>query len=272
MGDAKSTMAKGVLSAVGLGTLEKLTINDATGENKIGLSNKVFKGLLSGIQGALSSSSAGLPGMAIGFLSSVFGGNSESSSQVVSLKSNATINLSGTSSSHGSVSSTPIEFKVPGTIIRSNSSGYIPLYNEPMGVFYWKGGATVDIVESVHTTIEPDDIMNTGNYKVKYQTASDRQQDYSKYIIINPTVAEVADVSIISQKVYAETTDAGLQEFPLSGVEYDSPWESDAPIPDVSKVCIQVLVKVQPKNGIPATYITKTFYADKFTWKTHNVD
>ena len=272
MSDAKSTVANGVLSAVGLGTLEKLTINEETGENKIGLNNKIFKGIVSGIQGALSSSSAGLPGMAIGFLSSVFGGNSESSSQVVSLKSNATISLSGTSSSHGSVSSTPIEFKIPGTVISPNTSGYIPLYNESMGVFYWRGGATVDIIESVRTTIEPDDIMNTGNYKVTYQTAVDRQQDYSKYIIINPTVAEVADVSIISQKVYAETKEAGLQEFPLSGVKYDSPWESDAPIPDVNNVCIQVLVKVQPKNGIPATYITKTFYADKFTWTTRNVN
>lgn len=272
MSDAKSTVANGVLSAVGLGTLEKLTINEETGENKIGLNNKVFKSIVSGIQGAVSSSSAGIPGMAIGFLSSVFGGNSESSSQVVSLKSNATISLSGTSSGHGSVSSTPIEFKVPGTIIRPSTSGYIPLYNEPMGVFYWKGGATVEIVENVRTTIEPDEIMYTGNYKVTYQTAADRQQDYSKYIIINPSVAEVADVSIISQTVYAVTTRGELLEFPLFGVKYDNPWESDAPIPDINTVCIQVLIKVQPKNGIPPAYITKTFYADKVTWTTRNVD
>lgn len=268
LSDAKSTIGKGALSVVGLGTLEKLTINEKTGENKIGLNMNAFKSIVSGIKSAISSSSAGLPGMAIGFLSSVFGGNSESSTQIVSLKSKASISLSGKFSSHGSVSSTPIDFKIPGTIIRTNSSGYIPLYNEPLGVLYWKGGATVQINEIVSVTMEQDDIMGTGEYRVLHHAASDSQKDYSQYVIINPAVSKVADVSILSQTVYAVTTDSTLLEFPLTGTMYDSPWEGDNPIPDIASVAIQLLIKVKPKDGSPATYITKTFYADNYTWTT----
>lgn len=60
--------------------------------------------------------------------------------------------LSGTFTSQGSVSSTPIDFKIPGTIIPKNASGYIPLYNEPLGIVYWKGGATVRINEIIRAT------------------------------------------------------------------------------------------------------------------------
>lgn len=269
LNDAKSTIGKGMLSVVGLGTLEKLTINEKTGENKIGLNNNAFKSIVSGVKSAISSSSAGLPGMAIGFLNSVFGGNSESSSQIVSLKSKTSISLSGNFSSLGSVSSTPIEFKIPGTVIRPNSSGYIPLYNEPLGVLYWKDGVTVQIDETVSVTIEPDEIMGTGNYRVLHHTASDRYQDYSQYVIVNPAVSKVADVSILAQSVYAVTTTAALLEFPLIGTMYDSPWESDAPIPDLAGVAIHLLLEVKPKDGSPSTYITKTFYADTYTWTTN---
>jgi hypothetical protein len=272
MSDAKSAVANGVLSAIGLGTLEQLTINETTGENKLGLKNNIFKSIVSGIQGAISSSSAAMPNIVMSFLSSIFGGSSESSGEIVSIKSNATISLSGTSSNCGAVSSTPVEFKIPGIRISSNSSGYIPLYDKSLGVLYWKGGATVNITESVRTTMEPDDIMNTGNYKVTYHTAVDNQQDYSQYVIINPTVLEVADVSVESQKVYAMTKESELLEFPLTGVEYANPWESDAPLPEVNNVCIQILLKVQPKDGSSATYITKTFYADKFTWTVRKIN
>lgn len=267
MSNVKSTVGKGVLSVVGLGTLEKLMIDKKTGENKIGLNNAAFKSIVEGVKNAISSSSAGLPGIAIGFLNSVFGGNSESSGQIVSLKSNSSVELSGKFASHGAVSSTPIDFKIPGTKIKPNSSGYVPLYNEPLGVFFWKGGVTVQVNEFIRTTIEPDDIMWTGDYRVRHQSAVDIQQDYSEYVIVNPAVAKIADVSVISQKVYAISSNSVLSSFPLSGTIYDSPWESSNPI-SVESIAIQLLLEVKPKDGTPATYITKTFYADNCDWET----
>ena len=275
LNDAKNTACEGALSIVGLGTLEKLSINDKTGDNKIGLPKEAFKSIVSGIKGALSSASGGLPGMAIGFMNSVFGGNSESSTKVVSLRSKTSINLSGTFSSHGSVSSTPIDFKIPGTIIPHNSTGYVPLYNEPLGIIYWKGGAIVNIDETISTTMEPDEINGSGEYRVVHHRASDRQQDYSKYVIINPSVEEIANVSILSQTVYAVTTDdigQSLIEFPLVGTIYDNPWESDAPLPEVEGVCIKLLIEVKPNDGTPVTYITKTFYADDYTWSVKHIN
>lgn len=270
--DAQSTLGKGVLSIAGLGTLEKLTINKETGENKIGLNKSAFKSIVSGINNAMSSSASNLPGIMLKFLNSVFGGSDESSGKIVSMKSNSSIKFTGTVVSHGAVSSTPIDFKIPGTSISLDSSGYCPLYNEPLGVFFWKGGVTVAINETVRTTIEPDDIMGTGNYKVKHYTATDYQQDYSEYVVINPALSKIADVSVIAQKVYAVTDNSTLLEFPLTGTVYDNPWEGDAPIPDVYGVCIHLLLEVKPKDGTSSTYVTKTFYADDFTWKTETIN
>lgn len=39
----------------------------------------------------------------------------------------------------------------------------------------------------------------------------------------------------------------------------------DEPLSDITDVCIKVVVKVAPKNGAPASYITKTFLADNYT-------
>lgn len=101
------------------------------------------------------------------------------------------------------------------------------------------------------------------------------QQDYSKFIIVNPAVAKIADISVLSQNVYAVTsapTGQSLVEFPLIGTIYDNPWEEDAPIPDVEKVCIKLLIEVKPKDGTPATYITKTFYADDYIRSTKHLN
>ena len=80
-------------------------------------------------------------------------------------------------------------------------------------------------------------------------------------------VKNIANVSVISQEVFAKFQDrGGLYQFPLTGVEYDSPWESDNPIPEIENLCIRFVVKVQPKDGTPASYLCKTFYVDDYEW------
>ena len=268
LSEISGKLGEGALSIIGLGTLDKLTINKTTGENKLKLNKTIFKSIVSGIERAVSSFSSGVPGIAIDFLNSVFGGNSSSGQSTVSLKSDATIKLSGTSTEHGAVSSTPIDIKIPGTQIRASASGYIPLYNQPMGVFHWKGNLSVTVNEVINITKEEDDIMFTGKYDVKRHSATVSDQDYSKYVTFNPAVTDVANVSVISQQLYGIDVDGDLHTFPLTGVIYDSPWESDNPIPEITNACVKLLIMVEPKNGAPASYITKTFYVDNFKWST----
>lgn len=42
--------------------------------------------------------------------------------------------------------------------------------------------------------------------------------------------------------------------------------EGDNPIVEIEYVALQVILKVDPYNGAPETYIIKTFYADNYTW------
>ena len=53
---------------------------------------------------------------------------------------------------------------------------------------------------------------------------------------------------------------------PLTGTIYENPYEGDNPIVEIEYVALQVILKVDPYNGAPETYIIKTFYADNYTW------
>lgn len=45
----------------------------------------------------------------------------------------------------------------------------------------------------------------------------------------------------------------------LEGMMHDNPYIANDPVPAFDEVAVQFLVKVQPKNGAPASYIQKTF-------------
>lgn len=265
--EAANSTGKGVLSILGLDLMNSLTL-DSDGENKIGIDRGIFNALKNGITAAVNSFGSGIPSIAINVLSAIISGTSTTSLPAVSLKSDASIHFNGNFISQGAVSSTPIDFKIPGTEIPSDASGFIPLYNEPLGVFYLDGHITVDMKETITVSELEDDIMWTGKYKVYTSRVLPGQQDYSQYIIVNPAVSKVANVSVISQEVYASP---GMLEFPVEGVEYESPWEGDNPLPEIDGAYIKFLIKVEPKDGSPATYICKTFEADDYTWTTRYV-
>lgn len=262
-----SALGKGMFSVAGLDLLDKLTLNSETGSNKVGLNPTMFSAISAGAKRAVESFSQGVPSIAMGLLNAVFGGATTPVSQVVSLKADANISLNGQSSSSGAVPSTPIDMKIPGTVIQQGATGFVPLYNEPLGVFYWDGDVTVDIVESVSIHQEEDDIMFTGTYDVEERRAYVVDQDYSQFLIINPAVKKVADVSVISQEVFGLSRNSHLESFPMEGTIYHSPWKSSTPIPDINGVCIKILLKVKPKNGAPASYLCKTFKADNYRWR-----
>lgn len=168
------------------------------------------------------------------------------------------------------VSSTPIDFKIPGAEIASDASGYVPLYTDPLGVFYWSGPNTIDIQETIVWWKQIDDIMWSGYYYDvrNYTIEVKNPRDYSAGIVINPAVEEIADVTVMSQEILGKARFTGeMYSFPLIGYEYDSPWESDNPVPDIEEVCVRFVVKVQPKDGASASYICKTFHLDH-NWET----
>jgi len=275
LSDAVNTTKTGLVSILGLNLMDNLTINDESGQNKIGLNNTVFKALKSGLTAAVNSFGSGIPSMAVNVLSAIISGTSTTNPPTVSLKTDAEINLNGTSVSQGAVSSTPIDFKIPGTDIPSDASGYVPLYNQPLGVFYLDGNINVNITETITVTELEDDIMGTGTYRVYSSRAVPNQHDYSKYIIVNPAVKSVANVSVVSYEILAKvdsyTSKYSLLQFPLTGVTYESPWESDSPIPNIREICIKFIIKVEPKDGSEPTYICKTFYPDNYNWSTRYV-
>lgn len=268
--DTGKEVGEGVLSVTGLSLLDGWTEDEKTGENKLGLNKTVFKELLNGAKTAVNSLGSGIPKIAINLLSAVFGGSNSSSGSAVSLKADTSINLEGELSSQGAVSSTPIDFKIPGTEIASDASGYVPLYTDPLGVFYWSGPNTIDIQETIVWWKQIDDIMWSGYYYDvrNYTIEVKNPRDYSAGIVINPAVEEIADVTVMSQEILGKARFTGeMYSFPLIGYEYDSPWESDNPVPDIEEVCVRFVVKVQPKDGASASYICKTFHLDH-NWET----
>lgn len=63
-----------------------------------------------------------------------------------------------------------------------------------------------------------------------------------------------------SYKLLAIDTEKNrIYEFPLEGMMHDNPYIANDPVPAFDEVAVQFLVKVQPKNGAPASYIQKTF-------------
>lgn len=45
----------------------------------------------------------------------------------------------------------------------------------------------------------------------------------------------------------------------MKGTIYQSQWETDVPVPEFDKIIVKFIIKVQPKDGAPASYIYKTF-------------
>ena len=258
--ETKDLAINGSFAALGLEYLNAMK-DDDNGKNKIGISKNVFKALLSGASSAMSSFASGLPTIAFDIFNAVFGGKNGASMQQVSLTANAEMTLRGEASESGSFPSMPISWWVPGSIIPSSVQGFVPLYNEPLGVFYWNGNDKVNVSNTTVVTSEPDDIMNTGTYKVYHKTMRIDLMDYAVGLKINPYLLDHADVTVVSEDVIAVGHGKITgQTTRFEEVKYDNPYEGSwSEIPDIACFLLKYLIKVQPKDGSPASYICKTF-------------
>jgi len=257
-----------ILSGVGTSFVNRHTINGGDeGANDLGLNKKVFKLISSGVSGALQSSAGGLPGMAIGLISGIIGG-SKTTAQPVSLSINVgEINLEGTGNNSGSLPSMPCTMKIPGMHNMSTTSGIIPLYNQPLGIFNFMALPEIKLIVKTYKRYRYDDPYNPGaRITESWSTLNIPQHQYNQHIIINPAVLEIADVDV-SYDLIADEGDGNIVVNPDSYSSYDSgevgTYVEDLPHPNFF---VQFKVTVTPKNG-DGDYIIYKSFALKNIWE-----
>ncbi|MFV0537054.1 MAG: hypothetical protein ACK5M3_06720 [Dysgonomonas sp.] len=261
MGIAK-TSGTGVLAAIGSQFIEKNTIDNATGTNKLGMSNNNWKSISSGVNAALSSATGNIPGAVTSLLSAIIGGSSGGSTPI-SLNFNAKITLEGTGTSAGSFPSTPISFWVPGTNISTSAVGYIPAYNKNLGVINFNGKPDVFFDDGEGWAQYSGDPQVSGTYTIFSGSITfPKSINFSNYLQINPEVLKIAKVTIISQDLIMKNPN---NESTFINPVGESWYYDDAGHSDYNrwifgaKFGVRFTVKVEPFNGAPASIIIKTF-------------
>jgi hypothetical protein len=271
-------LGKGVLAAVGSEFFTRNTISETT--NSLGLPNGVFKAISSGISSALSAAAGNLPGAVYNILSAIIGGSSGSAGQTVSLNLNATISLAGSMKDVTCLPSMPASYYLPGSLLADaggnyNVQGYVPLYNQPVGLFNLSDKPTIYKNRStpILVTTEAGDFYE--------YTDTYTKNDVNSLIIFNPNVINSnSDGAHISNL----TSEIVLELGPLYGVESETIYGrlenyndkdiytdeqsvvalylSVRPKNRTTSVAVRVSFNVIPNNGGPTSTIVKTFLAN----------
>ncbi|MBO9204801.1 MULTISPECIES: hypothetical protein [Niastella] len=243
--------------------------------NNLGLPDKLFTSMKDGMAAGLSAATGNIPGAVAGVFSAIFGGSSQPQQQTVSLNLNATLTLNGTTTAPGSFPASPTSIWVPGTqgLTASNSAniqGYIPLYENPLGVFSLSSAPTA-IKESY--SIQNADrsyenrtevAINTNSYTIQFNPA-----------VVNGT-ANGATISNLTQEVVIERTGNedvyGTRE-QVGDIVYWTEPASNAvvaynvgrqqhPYPIIDQAWLRISFDITPNNNPAArTKIIKTFVA-----------
>ena len=246
----------GVLAGVGKDLITHNTINAETGENKLGLSNKIFKDVAKGVSAALSAASGNIPGAIMGLLSAVAGGSS-STPIPISLTLKAEIELKGTGTEGGAFPSTPVSFWIPGTNITSEATGFVPLYDKSLGILYLREKPTVILdkyFDEKYYEIDPmygHDMLDG----YKYYCYLPKSVDFSSYLVINPEVERIANIEILKQDLVSGGA---------LGLDYEYCGELDVMLNRfgpylIWPLAVRFTVKISPKNGAAPSIIIKTF-------------
>ncbi|QNK61076.1 hypothetical protein H7F33_10820 [Pedobacter sp. PAMC26386] len=186
--------------------------------------------------------------------SGIFGGKSGGSQDNVNLKINTQISLTGKISNNALIGSQV--FNTPG-YDQTNAQGRVPLYNQPLGVFYLSNKPTVIETTHISTTSTGLPAIRTYVYSI----------DYSKlHFDLNPAVTNIATV----QQRYSEVILSGYTE----GLDHTGTVESVGNLTYLTGsligvknqrlfvVGIRVVFDVIPNNGSPKSVLVKTFTAN----------
>ena len=259
---------KGVVGIVGenvLNNLKQTPTETDSHNNKIGLKNEYFTKLLSGAASLASGFFGGLPGAAASILNAIIGGKTSSPGQAVSLKANTTIELTGSQTSNGAINA--ISMFIPGTNIPGNIQGSVPLYNKSLGVVNYYGPNDLYIQEDQYLIF---DVAEIGGGEIPFREEHCQRyilfdvgrDNYERNLVFNPEVTKIADVSVVSEDLILRDPKTGRIDTNITTLYSD--W-SDCPMHNYSnpypeyEYGVRFLIKVQPKDGSPASYICKTF-------------
>lgn len=257
--DSKS-VASSLLSGVGVDFVNHHSTNANDGSNDLGINKNIFKLISSGVTNAFQSSVKGLPGIAAGLISGVFGGKGAEVKSVNLDFSVDNIRISGTGQNSGSFPAMPISVKIPGSQGVDNSQGIVPLYNEPLGIFNFLGMPTLNLTIKTWKRDRNDDPVQPGRIITETSsTLTIPQINYQRYIFINPSLSNIADVDVQCDLI----ADHGNGKYELnpteyraySSGEYATPVE-EIPYPDFFIRCI---ASVKPKGSEVKYYIYKYF-------------
>lgn len=213
---------------------------------------------LTGVQGAFEKAGAGI---AEGILSGIFGKNSNSNTDNVSLKLNATIKLTGSLQQTFLLDSR--SFAIPG-YNQTQTIGFSPAYNEPLGVFYVSNKPTIH--ETVFITPQTD-----GNGQ---QIEPRRQYTYqvdanSFQFIFNPSVLSSATISGIKREVILIDSNGAYEMVGrrenIAGQFYYTGGIVGTNDNMGMILGVRVSFDVIPNSGAPKITIAKTFVANKIS-------
>lgn len=266
LGNLGKVVGKGVVAGIGNEFLENNKI-DSTGANKLGLPKTIFKAALTGVNAALKGTTGNIPGAVVDIFSSILGGAS-SSAMMVNLNIQTDITLNGTGTNSGSFPSSPTSFWVPGTTIPITAIGYIPLFQQTMGVLNFKGKPNITIDVKKHVEM----IMGEGDvYAAIIFDKFPSSIDYSSYLIFNPEVQKIANITVRKQDLVVVLKEGGIYEGFNNRIEHWGnypcliypqyicyPWQYEVPA-NALEWAVRFTIDVVPKDGTPPCTITKTF-------------
>lgn len=254
-----------------------LTVSPSFNTNNIGDGNIIIKGLSDAekVKPKLSTKlfnsikdlvtkniTSGVSGVIQNLLSGIFGGKSAENSDNVNLRIKSDISMQGALESSFLVSASNIY--APGTSY-SGASGYVPLYDEPLGVFY------VSDKPVVNREVQSE-LMSDG---MTYMTRQDYTVDDSSFdVIFNNALSDEVDFGIpFKEVVLFDMPDNGIIE--IYGTEEEVgedtiytgvyPFFSRGwPRPKTTDLTVGIRISfdVIPKDGSKKTRIVKTFLAD----------
>lgn len=232
-----------------------LTIGGSSDTDKLSALGQAF---LNGAKSALQKAGAGIVS---GILSGILGKNSATNEDNVNLKLQATVKMTGTLTSDFLVGSTG--FAIPG-YNQTNTVGFSPAYNAPLGVFYISNKPTVK--ETVYVT--PQTGPN-GEQLVPRRQYVYQPEPSSFQMIYNPTVTAIANISDVLYEVVVNDPGMSYQvvgaKEDMGGYYYYTGGLVGVDQTSAGIVGVRVTFKVTPNDGSPAVTTSKTFAANKVT-------
>lgn len=259
------TLMSGALELTGLDILQKNkgTQSDFSA-NTLGLPAKAFKAIQDGI-------TSGLQGVVKNLFNGIFGGNS-ANTQEVNVTLNSQIKLDGNITENGAFIPAPgLGFGIPGISDSQSATGYIPEFNNPMGVFNLSSNPNVNL----HITMTKID----NEYGINYEYDNRYSVDNSSINFLwNGSVINSGTdgVTINNIKTEVVVLDPDLSEATLVGGNLETVGShsaltgSSVGITNVvpkrqlvnSNVAVRIIFDVVPNNGAPKSTIVKTFRAN----------